>query len=297
MKPPLFAYIAPDTLDEAVAARAAHEHSAVLAGGQSLVPTLNFRIAHPAALIDISRIDALHGIAVADSAIVVRAMARQREVELDDAVHRANPLLREALQNVAHIVIRNRGTIVGSLAHADAAAEMPAVLLATGGSVTAQGPKGARTIAAEDLFQFHLTTTLGADEIVTEARFPALPPNTGWAFQEFTRRHGDYALAGVCALITVDGNGVCGAARLAACGVASKPVRLEDAEAALVGTSLDTSSLSAAAEAARGYVTAPDDTQASTDFRKQLLAGLVKRTVARASERAVERAVERAGAR
>lgn len=286
MKPPLFAYIAPETIEEAVAARAAHDRAAILAGGQSLLPTLNFRLAHPSALIDISRIPALGRIAVENGAIVVGAMARQREVELDDAVHRVNPVLREALRNVAHIVIRNRGTIVGSLAHADAAAEMPAVLLATEGAVVAHGPKGTRTIAAEELFQFHLTTTLAPDEILTEARFPALPANTGWAFQEFTRRHGDYALAGVCALVTVDDGGLCAAARLAACGIASKPERLRKAEEALVGSALDDAAARRAGEAARDAVTAPDDTQATTSFRKQLLAGLVRRSVLQAASRA-----------
>ncbi len=289
MKPPLFTYIAPETIEDAVAARAAHEESVVLAGGQSLVPTLNFRIAAPDALIDLSHIPGLDRLSVDDSAIRVGPMVRQRKVERDDAVHAANPLLRETLRHVAHIPIRNRGTVVGSLAHADAAAELPALLVATGGSLVVQGPNGTREIAAEDLYAFHLTTNLAPDEIAIEARIPVLPPRTGWSFDEFTRRHGDYAIAGICALITVGKGGDCAAARLAACGIAAKPTRLADAEACLVGTALDAAAIDAAAEAARTAVTAADDIQASNAFRKHLTAGLVKEGVARATMRARER--------
>ena len=160
MKPPLFDYVTPESVEEAVAARAAEEDSVLLAGGQSLIPTLNFRIANPSVLIDIGRISALKGIDVGEADITVGAMVRQREVERDAAVHRANPLLREVLGHVAHTVVRNRGTVAGSIAHADAAAELPAMLLATGGSVEVRGPGGGRTIEARDLFKFHLTTSL-----------------------------------------------------------------------------------------------------------------------------------------
>lgn len=286
MKPPLFEYVRAETIEQAVAARAAHENAVLLAGGQSLIPTLNFRIANPDAVIDIGQIDALQGIDVGADYITVRAMARQRMLELDDAVFNAHPLIRETLGNVAHIAIRNRGTAVGSLAHADAAAELPALLLACEGKVIAMGPKGRREIAADDLFQFHLTTSLEADEIIVEAQIPVLPANTGWAFQEFTRRHGDYAIAGVCALITTDGAGKCTVARLAACGIASTPVRLRDAEGVLEGQMIDTDLLKRAGEAAKDAVTAGDDSQASAAYRKDLLASLVGRAVMTAASRA-----------
>ena len=289
MKPPLFDYVTPESVEDAVAARAAEEDSVLLAGGQSLIPTLNFRIANPAVLIDISRIEALKGIDVGAAEITVGAMVRQRQVEKDDAIHRANPLLREVLSNVAHAVVRNRGTIAGSIAHADAAAELPALLLATSGSVDVQGAAGRRNIAAGDLFKFHLTTSLAADEMITAVRIPALAPNTGWSFKEFARRHGDYALAGICALVTLDAAGRCAEARLSACGIASTAVRLDAAEAELTGSALDDTAIAAAAKAARDAVTAADDSQASTAYRRHLVDTLTRRTVAQALGRARER--------
>ncbi len=290
MKPPLFDYATPESVEEAVAARAGEEDSVFLAGGQSLIPTLNFRIANPVLLIDIGRIPALKEISVDDKEITIGAMVRQRQVEKDVAVHRANPLLREVLGNVAHTVVRNRGTIAGSIAHADAAAELPAMLLATGGSVEVQSPSGVRSIAADDLFQFHLTTSLAADEMITAVRVPVLGPKTGWSFQEFARRRGDYALAGICALVTLDDSGKCAEARLAACGIASTAVRLEAAEAELAGSALDEATITRAAKAARGAVTAADDSQASTAYRRHLVDTLTQRTLSEATGRAEGRA-------
>ena len=154
-------------------------------------------------LVDLRRIGALHGHAVEGDVIRVGAMTRQRDLERDEDVRRTNPLIAEVLSNVAHIVIRNRGTVGGSIAHADAAAELPCMLVATGGSVVARRVGGERTVAADELFQFHMTTALEADELLTEVRIPALPSGAGYAFQEVARRRGDYALAGVCALVTL----------------------------------------------------------------------------------------------
>ncbi len=285
MKPPLFDYVTPESVEDAVAARAAEEDSVLLAGGQSLIPTLNFRIANPALLIDISRIPSLRGIDVNDSEIIVRAMVRQREVELSEAVHQANPLVREVLQNVAHTVVRNRGTVAGSIAHADAAAELPAMLLAVEGSVDVQGPGRKRSIAAGDLFQFHLTTSLADDEMIIAVRIPVLLPATGWSYMEFARRHGDYALAGICALVTLDGDGRCTKARLSACGIASTAVRLASAEEELTGDMLDETAIARAAKAARDAVTAVDDSQASTAYRRHLVDTLTRRTLIQAKGR------------
>ena len=289
MKPALFDYVAPQSVGEALEALASDEMARPLAGGQSLIPTLNFRIAAPSRLVDLRRIDELDGHAVEGDVIRVGAMTRQRDLERDEAVKRSNPLIAEVLGNVAHIVIRNRGTVGGSIAHADAAAELPCMLVATGGSVVARRLGGERTIAAEDLFLFHMTTALEADELLTEVRIPALPSHTGYAFQEVTRRHGDYALAGVCALVTLR-DGVCSAARLAACGVASQPTRMTEAEAALLGAPPEGEALAKAAETARACVTAGDDRQASVDYRRDLVAALVRRTVTKAADRARERA-------
>ncbi len=289
MKPPLFDYVAPQSVEEAVEVLASDETARPLAGGQSLIPTMNFRIAAPSLLVDLRRIGALRGHAVDGDVVRVGAMARQRDLERDEAVRQSNPLIAEVLGNVAHIVIRNRGTVGGSIAHADAAAELPCMLVATGGSVVAHRVGGERTIAAEDFFLFHMTTALGADELLSEVRIPALPPRTGYAFQEVARRHGDYALAGVCALVTLR-DGVCSAVRLVACGVASKPARLAEAEAALLGAPPEGDALVKAAEAARDSVTAGDDRQASLDYRRDLVSALVRRTVKKATERARERA-------
>ena len=289
MKPALFDYAAPQSVEEAVEVLASDETARPLAGGQSLIPTMNFRIAAPSLLVDLRRIGALRGHAVEGDVIRVGAMARQRDLERDEAVRQSNPLIAEVLGNVAHIVIRNRATVGGSIAHADAAAELPCMLVATGGSVVAHRVGGERTIAAEDFFLFHMTTVLEADELLTEVRIPALPSHTGYAFQEVARRHGDYALAGVCALVTL-GDGTCTAVRLAACGVASRPTRLAEAETALLGAPPEGAALARAAEAARDSVTAGDDRQASVDYRRDLVSALVRRTVTEAADRARERA-------
>ncbi len=285
MKPALFDYVAPETVEAAVAALAGDETARPLAGGQSLIPTMNFRLSTPGRLVDLQRIAALRGIAVEGGTIRVGAMTRHRELETDAAANAANPLIGEVLDNVAHIAIRNRGTVGGSIAHADPAAELPCLLVATGGAVTVEGPGGSREIAADDLFRFHMTTSLDQAEILTEIRIPALAPATGYAFEEFARRKGDYALAGVCTLLTVEG-GVCRAARIAACGIASRPVRLAAAEDALAGRALDEAARNAAGEAAKEYVTAQADLQASEAYRKDLLAALVRRTAATAAKRA-----------
>lgn len=285
MKPALFGYHAPKTLDEAIAILASDADAAVLAGGQSLLPAMNFRLANPSLLIDIQHVEGLRGISVEKDRIVVRAMVRHREFELDAEVRRANPLIHEIMQHVAHVPIRNRGTVVGSLCHADPSAEMPLLLVLLGGSVIAQGPKGTREIAAEDFFQSFLTTARRADEIVIEARFPALAPNTGWAFDEVTRRHGDFALAGVGCILALDAQGRVQTIRLAACGIADRPMRLKEAEALLKGSALTPADLDAAAKASLPAVATPDDMHASASYRRRALQTLIKRTVVTAAGR------------
>ncbi len=286
MKPALFDYTAPETVAEAVATLAADESARPLAGGQSLIPIMNFRLAQPGTLVDLGRVAGLDGITVTESEVRIGAMTRQRTLESHAGANAAHPLIAEVLAHVAHIAIRNRGTVGGSIAHADASAELPCLLLATGGSVCATGPEGERTVAADDLFSFHMTTTLAQTEILTEVRIPRLPPATGWAFEEYARRRGDYALAGVCALVTRGAGGVCTGARLAGCGIADRPVRLTAAEDALRGSTVCEDALMAAGEAAKGHATLPDDLQASQAYRADLLAALVRRAAVRAAERA-----------
>lgn len=289
MKPPVFEYQAPKTVSDAIAALASSEDAMVLAGGQSLLPAMNFRLSRPALLIDIQHVAGLKGIAIEGGQIVVKAMARHRELELDARVREANPLIAEAMAHVAHVPIRNRGTVVGSLCHADAAAEMPMLLVLLGGKVVAQGRDGKREIAADDFFQFHLTTTRRRDEIIVEAHFPVLPRDAGYAFDELTRRHGDYAIAGVGTVLRLGADGKVADIRIAACGIAARPLRLAEAEKRLIGTRLETADLRAAGEAAANAVTAPDDMHATTAYRRQVAATLTRRLVAKAAKRAGER--------
>ncbi len=258
----------------------------VLAGGQSLIPAMNLRLANPSRLVDLRNIDGLNEITIADGSIKVGAMVRHRDLELDRHAKAANPLIAETLARVAHVPIRNRGTVVGSLCHADAAAEMPLILVLCDGSVTAQGSAGTREIAAADYFQFHMTTSRAADEIIVAANFPTLPPGAGHAFDEFARRRGDYAIAGVGAVVELDGGGRAARVSLGACGIGAKPVRLTDAESALTGTVLSEADLTAAGERAKSCVTAADDMHATADYRKHLLATLVRRVVSLAASRA-----------
>jgi carbon-monoxide dehydrogenase medium subunit len=286
MKPALFDYHSPSSIDEAVGLLAKVEGAMILAGGQSLIPAMNMRLASPAALIDIQRIPGLSDIKVENGVIRVGAMVRHRSLELDPAAHRANPLIREAMAHVAHVPIRHRGTVVGSICHADAAAEMPLLLVLTDGSVVARSRDAERSIPASDYFTFHMTTSRRADEMIVEARFPALPQGAGYAFDEFTRRHGDYAIAAVGAILTKGADGSIKDISLAACGVSSTPVRLKAAEAALKGRPLAPETLEKAALAAAGAVTAGDDMHATAAYRKHLLGVLVKRVVQKAAGRA-----------
>jgi carbon-monoxide dehydrogenase medium subunit len=195
VKPPPFEYHAPRTVDEACSMLASLDDAKVLAGGQSLVPLLNFRLARPAHLVDINRVDGLDRVYERDGGIAVGAVARQSDAERDGLLQKHCPLVPKALRHVAHFVIRNRGTIVGSIAHADPAAELPAVLLALGGNVVAKSQRGERVIEAKDLFLGAFETAIQPDEVVTEAWFPHFTERT--ALVEESRRHGDFAMAGV----------------------------------------------------------------------------------------------------
>lgn len=286
MKPPLFRYEAPRTLRDAVAVLASDPDAMVLAGGQSLVPAMNFRVATPSLLVDIQHVEGLKGIAIEGDTIVIKAMTRHRELELDPEVRRVNPLIAETMQHVAHVPIRNRGTVVGSLCHADPSAEMPLLFVLLDGTLVATSPVGTRHIAAADFFQSFLTTSRRQDEIVVEARLPALPVGAGFAFDEVTRRHGDFALVGIGCVLSLDGSGRVQNIRLAACGISDRPVRLKAAEAALNGSLLAAGDLAAAARASADAVTQADDMNTSMSYRRRVLSGLIQRLVPIAASRA-----------
>ena len=249
-----------------------------LAGGQSLVPLLNFRLARPAVLVDLNRIEALARITVEDGALRLGAMARQASVETDARVARGWPLLTEAIGHIAHPQIRNRGTVGGSLAHNDPAAELPAVMLALDAEMSAQGPQGQRTIAARDFFAGTMETALGADELLTEIAVPALPEGTGWGFQEAARRQGDFALVAVAILLRPSDDGAGGLdARVVVTGTGDGPVRMRSAEAVLTERGTHGDACEAAGNAAAEACDAADDPHAPAWYRQKLVAALTRR--------------------
>ena len=288
MKPAPFAYFDPSTVEEAVSLLEEQGGEAkLIAGGQSLVPLLNMRLARPSAVIDLNRIEGLSYIREDDGWLAIGAMTRQREIERSELVQRRQPLLHAATKLIAHPQIRNRGTIGGSLAHADPAAEYPAVALALGGQVTVTGPGGARMIEASDLFVTYLTTSLEPAEIVTEVRLPALPERTGWSFIELSRRHGDFALAGVAATMTIAKGGGCSDARIALFGVGATAVRAAAAEALLRGERPGAELFAAAGAAAQRGIEEPlSDVHASAEYRRHLVGVLTRRALAEAATRA-----------
>ena len=282
MKPPKFDYHAPTTVEQALELLGRYGGDAkLLAGGQSLMPLLNFRLSRPAALVDLNRIPSLVYIKEADGQVRFGAMTRQRTIEFSPVVQARVPLLREATKLVGHLPIRTRGTIGGSIAHADPAAEYPAVLTALEGEVVARGPKGERVIKARDLFRTYLTTSLTPDEILVEVRLPAMPMGAGYALEEFARRHGDFAIVGIAAVV-VKAGARCTLARLATAGAGPVPVRLRAAEEILERDGLGDAAIEAAARRASELVSPDSDIHASADYRRHLTGVLTKRALKRA---------------
>ncbi len=288
MKPAPFAYHRPATLDEALALLAEHGGEAKpLAGGQSLIPAMNFRLARPAVLVDLNRVAELGYVRAGRDGLQIGAMTRQRAVERSDAVRSAAPLLAEAMPFIAHPQIRNRGTVGGSLAHADPAAELPAVMLALEARFRARGPQGERWIPAGEFFTGILETALGPDELLLEVAVPQSPARTGYAFAELARRRGDYALVGVAARVTLDRRGRCQAARITLFSVGDGPVLAAAAAAMLDGQEPSPEAMRAAADAAaQRDIDPPSDIHASAAYRRRLAAVLTRRALQRAVERA-----------
>ena len=287
MKPAPFDFFAPATLDEALGLLAEHGGDAKpLAGGQSLIPAMNFRLARPAVLVDLNRISELAYVR-AESGVAIGAMTRQRVVERSDVVARAAPLLAEALPSIAHPQIRNRGTMGGSIAHADPSAELPAVMLALDAQFRATSATGERSIPAGEFFKGMLETALAPGELLVEIAVPQLPARSGTAFLEMARRHGDYALVGVAVVVTLDPRGRCKEAKLSLLSVGDGPVLATEAGRVLAGQSPSEELLRAAGDAAAARdVDPPSDIHASAAYRRQLVAVLTRRALARAFERA-----------
>jgi len=287
MKPAPFTYAAPATLEEALALLAEYGDTAkLLAGGQSLMPLMNLRLARPQYIIDLNRIAGLDVIQEREGALGVGTMTRQRSLERLPDVRQHYPLLYEATTLIGHVAIRNRGTVGGSIAHADPAAELPAVLLAHGGSVQVQGPRGTRQIGADDLFRTYLTTALEPDEILTEVYFPRWPAGTGWCFMEESRRHGDFAMVGVAVLLTLDATQRCTQVAVALCGVGDRPHKVAAAPALLLGHPLDEARLRDVAQAAAAEIEPDSDLHASAEFRRHLSTVLTQRALRQAAARA-----------
>ena len=286
MKPPRFEYHRAGSTDEVVALLAEYADDAkVLAGGQSLVPLLSLRLARPAHLVDINRVADLAAIANGNG-LTVGALVRHRAIERSDVVRAANPLLAHAVRFIGHSAIRNRGTVGGSIAHADPAAELPAVLLVLDGEVDARSARGTRTVPASALFEGFLTTSLEPDELLMAVRVPAWTAGTGWSFQEFSRRSGDFAIVGVAATVRLDGKGSVSEARLAFSGVDQVPVRASAAESMLAGATPSDDLWKSAAHAAAAPLEPASDIHGSAAYRRQLAAVLAERALREAHDRA-----------
>jgi CO/xanthine dehydrogenase FAD-binding subunit len=279
MKLPPFDYACPTSVSEAVALLASHDGEAKpLAGGQSLVPMLAFRVASPSLLVDLRKVAELRQIKITNEGVALGAMVRWREI-LDDArLRTAHPLLLAAVAHVAHYQIRNRGTVGGSMAHADPAAEMPGIAVACEAKITAVGKSGARVIDAADFFQGPLMTALQADEIITEIRLPLWPAKRRFGFQEFARRRGDFAMA-AAALFYDDDGGKARNAHVGAIGVADTPLRLKAAEDVINGNTIDEGVIAKAEAAASASVDPADDIHASGAYRKALIGVMVERAL------------------
>ena len=287
MKPPRFDYVAAGSVGEATEALASAEDSRVLAGGQSLVPLMNLRLARPSLLVDVNRLAELTGFETQNGTLRFGAMCRHRFLETDPEVRRKAPIFAEVAGLIGHVGIRNRGTLGGSLAHADPVAELPALLVALEGRVIAAGTGGERAIPAADLFAGPFTTSLGADELLTTVEVPAHRDGDGGAFIEFVRRHGDFATAGVVVIVHRDGAGTCEQVRVSGCGLGPTPVDLSAAGDFLRGESDLTDG--AAEELGKRVAAAadpPGDVHGSQDYRRELAAVLAADAVRRAWRKA-----------
>ncbi len=288
MKPPLFEYLAPASVDEALGFLREREDAKILAGGQSLVPLLNFRLVRPQFLVDVNGLTDLAYIRRDDGHLVIGGLTRQRAIERSALVRESCPLLAEAMPQIGHVQIRNRGTIGGSLAHADPAAEIPAVVAALDGELVVRGRDGERRIAPRDFFVGYLTTALQPDEMLVAVRIPVIRPRTGHAFLEVSRRHGDFALVGAAVSVTLDAAGAVSHAAVALTGAGATPFVASEAVRALVGQRPTPEAFEAVGRRVSEAVEPDSDLHASAEYRKHVGGVLTRRALARATERAQE---------
>jgi len=290
MKTAPFEYHAPRSVDEVLALLAEHgDEAKVLAGGQSLMPLLAMRLARPSQLVDINEVAGLSGIRPLNgNGVAFGALTRERDAERSPLVAERLPVLAEALPLIGHVSIRNRGTVGGCMAHADASAELPAVAIVTGAEMVVRSAGGERVVPAEEFFAGHFTTSMADDELLTEVRIPSGPAAAGWAFYEIARRHGDFALVGVAAMLTLDGDRI-GDARLALIGVSDRAIRVPDAEAVLRNQPPTADTFAAAAQEATKELEPAADMHGSAEFRRHLAAVATQRALSTAAHRAGER--------
>ncbi len=280
MKLPPLEYACPTSLSEAVALLAAGGGEArALAGGQSLMPMLAFRVVAPALLVDLRKLPELREIEISADGVRLGAMVRWRDIEDDERLTAAHPLLKAAVAHVAHYQIRNRGTVGGSIAHADPAAEMPGIAVTCDAEIAATGAAGQRTIRAADFFLSALTTALKHDEIITEIRLPAWPAKRRWGFREFARRRGDFAMAAAALFYDQDAAGKAINAHVGMIGVGDRPCRLPEVEALLNGRTIDEATIERAAEITSATVDAQEDIHASAAYRRSLAGTMVERAL------------------
>lgn len=286
MKPASFNYVRAESIEHAVQAlNVAGGDGKVIAGGQSLMPMMNFRLVKPSVLVDINRIPGLDAVQMRGDKIVLGALVRHRMTATDALIAKHIPVLHHAMKHVAHLTVRNRGTFCGSVCHADPAAEMPMMSLLLNGIVHIASPRGKRVLAAQDFFIGSLVTALEPDELVTEIEIDMLPPGTGWGFEEFARRHGDYALAAVAVTMQRQ-DGVASAVRVSLMGVGEMPMRLPQIEAMLEGGEINASLIDKAVDALRAELEPNSDLNASSDYRRHLAGVLTRRAITDAWARA-----------
>ena len=281
MKLPAFDYAAPTSVAEAVQLLAANPGAKALAGGQSLIPALAFRLGAPPLLVDLRKVRELSGTSIDAAGVRLGARVRWRDIEDDARLKTAHPLLLAAVKHVAHYQVRNRGTVGGSLAHADPAAELPGVAVTCDAQIITAGAKGSRTIAAADFFTGALSTDLADDELIVELRLPPWPSERRWAFEEFSRRRGDFALAAVAVFYDVDGDGEARNAHIGVIGACLRPHRVPQAEALLNGRRLDADTVASAVRAFEAALEPPSDLHASADYRRSLAGTLLERALMR----------------
>jgi aerobic carbon-monoxide dehydrogenase medium subunit len=279
MKLPPFDYACPTTLPEAIELLASNDDAKAIAGGQSLVPMLAFRLAQPSLLVDLRKLADLRGIRISDAGVTLGAMVRWRDIEDDERLETAHPLLKAAIAHVAHYQIRNRGTVGGSIAHADPAAEMPGIAMTCDAEIAVVGKSGAHVIQAADFFQGALTTALTTDEIIVEIRLPAWPAGRRWGFQEFARRRGDFAMAAAAVFYDQDERGKARNAHVGVIGVGDRPLRLTAVEDVLNGESIDEATIAKADAATSAAVDPQDDIHASAAYRRSLVGTMVERAL------------------